>query len=411
MLCALAGHSAAITDLAALSLHAGQRAPRAAVAPAAAVASLRGGGASAAAAAGGEAEWSWVTEEVLRSTESRAGPPISSASASSSLVLAADSSLPPPIIWDGGGGRMGDGQDGAQSFNGLPHPSPAAPPGVNSAAAPAAGSAGEARASQPRPYAPLGPLLVSGSYDASLRVWDLAADGGRGACEAVLTGHRSPVWSVAAVDALIFSAAACGSVHVWRIEEAAPPHAEPHAPAAPGRRLRWSVLGTWGLPRPLPIVRQIMCLRVVGDAVITGGGDGCVRAWDALTGRHLWQRSAAAALSDAAAANAADASSSNALSIRGGGGSPVGSKGALGAIRRLTVVGNLVYTLSQSGALTCFSVGRGAGHDVVATLRPAASAALIAAAAPTTVCPCSGGACRCDRSCHCKRANMASPRP
>ena len=498
ILCALTGHTAAITDMAAVpplflcppiareGAFAGSRG-----------AGGGGGGSNSSGSRGADgggdiavaaADWALVTQEVMRSTESRAGgrlltpqlPVLPRSSSSVSLSAAA----PPPIIWDGGGGEVGGRssspvpQDGACDDAGSDDGASAAALRRPNSRLHLEGCIARGVAAAPPPPPS---LLVSGSYDTTLRVWNLSAAGAGvgagGRCEAVLTGHRSPVWAVTAVDDIIFSADASGSVRVWRLgleageaEEAAAGAAAAGASlggsSSPSRissgggsacRIRWSCIGSWSLPRPAPLSPQLLCLRIVGDVLLTGGGDGAVRAWDALSGRHLWSRptgeggsrrgsggpqqpqsqqqlllsqvgSAPAATTSggstplvvptcaspgaspdsstaaAAAAAAASSTASGSGSPHAYGGSPVGGGGggggppgsSMGAVRRLAVVDDRLYVLNREGELKCFGFGS-SGASAGAAASGGGGGGV---GAP--LCMCSRGYCRCPPACRCK---------
>lgn len=71
-------------------------------------------------------------------------------------------------------------------------------------------------------FSPDGKRLVTGSYDKSVRVWDVATGDAR-----VLSGHVGPVWTVAWVGPdQIASGSSDGTVRLWTLPVTPPPRAD-----------------------------------------------------------------------------------------------------------------------------------------------------------------------------------------
>mmetsp|Transcript_42453 Transcript_42453/g.51475 ORF Transcript_42453/g.51475 Transcript_42453/m.51475 type:complete len:597 (+) Transcript_42453:320-2110(+) len=106
-------------------------------------------------------------------------------------------------------------------------------------------------------------LLVSGSLDKTLRVWDLQTWEARH----VLTGHEATVWCLQYVHNILVSASGDKTLRVWCLQK--------------GECLR-VLEGHNG---------DVYCLQFDGETVVSGSRDGTLRVWNTISGkcRHLLQ--------------------------------------------------------------------------------------------------------------------------
>ena len=67
-------------------------------------------------------------------------------------------------------------------------------------------------------FHPTAPLLATGSWDGTVRLWLLSSDNSSATCVATLKGHSDAVWSVAfhPTAPLLATGSADDSVRLWR---------------------------------------------------------------------------------------------------------------------------------------------------------------------------------------------------
>lgn len=111
-----------------------------------------------------------------------------------------------------------------------------------------------------------GNLLVSGSGDHNLRLWDLSSE----SCVGVLTGHTSRIWDVQASTSgrIILSSSGDSSMRVWSVDHSSPENSK-----------CVSVLRSEDTD-------DLYSLDISSSEshAVSGGYDGCVRLWDVETG-------------------------------------------------------------------------------------------------------------------------------
>ena len=110
------------------------------------------------------------------------------------------------------------------------------------------------------------PVIISGSDDGTVRVWDLAAGTPIGQ---PLTGHTGRVWAVAAAELdgrpVIISASVDGTVRAWDL--------------AAGTPIGQPLTGHTG-----PVYAVAAAELDGRPVIISGGADRAVRIWDLATG-------------------------------------------------------------------------------------------------------------------------------
>jgi len=118
-------------------------------------------------------------------------------------------------------------------------------------------------------YTADGERLVTGSYDGSVRIWDLLT--GRTLHVLRPTGDRSMVYSVAVSPdgKTVASGEWGGAIRVWDAASGKLLHAAPGGDARPGRRSRSYV--------------QVVAFSPDGKTLVTGSDGGTVQFWDAAT--------------------------------------------------------------------------------------------------------------------------------
>ena len=125
-----------------------------------------------------------------------------------------------------------------------------------------------------RALVPVGEMLISGSEDCDMRVWDMRffstiRIGGR--CMRVLKGHTGGVTCLAVSGRRLVSGSRNGAVRVWRIE---------------GPASQWRcelVLSEWELESGI----RTTCLAAWGDRLASGSTDTAkILVWDLETGAH-----------------------------------------------------------------------------------------------------------------------------
>jgi len=148
-----------------------------------------------------------------------------------------------------------------------------------------------------------GPVVVSGGYDRTLKLWDLAT----GDCRATLRGHESWVSSVA-VDAsrgVALSGAWDATIRVWDLARCTQIGALPTAPNNSVYALDWDCrtgmvaagchhravelfdaasqqrTGTLAAAEQGDAQRRCYAVKLVGDTVVSGWCDAQIRLWDA----------------------------------------------------------------------------------------------------------------------------------
>jgi hypothetical protein len=113
--------------------------------------------------------------------------------------------------------------------------------------------------------APVGELLVSGSDDADIRVWDMPGLAGeRGRCLRILKGHTRRVLGLAVSGGRLVSGSRDGTLRVWRMR---------------------GPVSEWECVRTLCEHESgVCCLAVWGGRVASGSWDGTIAVWDLATG-------------------------------------------------------------------------------------------------------------------------------
>ncbi|KAI8066769.1 WD40-repeat-containing domain protein [Gongronella butleri] len=100
-----------------------------------------------------------------------------------------------------------------------------------------------------------GDWVVSGSYDGTARLWQIST----GKCQFVCRGHQSQIYAVTLDDERIITASLDSTIKVWSMDG-----------------------GTGGacLATLHGHTMLVGHLQLVGDTLISGGSDGCLRFWD-----------------------------------------------------------------------------------------------------------------------------------
>ena len=137
-------------------------------------------------------------------------------------------------------------------------------------------------------------LLVSASYDGTLRVWLLAPPW---TCAATLRAHKGPVWSVATLTggwgggagrARVCSAGADGRVYMWALDAGTVVARAGIVTRADSDALVLAPERSFaliGVPGRCP---QIWCLTCVGGTLLGGTSAGEIHAWALPSGDHRW---------------------------------------------------------------------------------------------------------------------------
>ena len=102
------------------------------------------------------------------------------------------------------------------------------------------------------------PCLMSGSYDRTIKLWELAEEECR--CAGSL-GTRGSVWTMVVHDGLLLGAIGDSSIKVWRMDPDTPMEA-------------WQQIGILSGHRGL-----VLALAVYKDKLISGSDDRCIRVW------------------------------------------------------------------------------------------------------------------------------------
>ena len=141
---------------------------------------------------------------------------------------------------------------------------------------------------------PTKPLLISGSHDASIKLWKIG-DKNNYTNVSELKGHEYTVWSICSKDNNIYSASADGTIRIWDI----PRLAEVHTLKACDRKVYSVALkdglvftGTYDTvsiydqrtSQPIHILRghqkNIWQLKIYDDQMYSCSSDGTVRIWE-----------------------------------------------------------------------------------------------------------------------------------